>query len=127
MFDVRITDTNSPSYINMSPQNVLSLAETEEKRKYSNACEAHHCNFTPLCFSIDGFMGRESKCFLKRLADRLSTVWNLPYSQSMTWVRTQISFAMLRATNLYIRETLYKWRGMCTEDGSRINPTIVND
>ena len=35
-----------------------TLAETEKKRKYSSACEAHHCSVTPLSFSIDGLTGR---------------------------------------------------------------------
>ena len=63
MFDVRILDSDSPSYSNKSPQSVVAAAEIEKKRKYSAACESHHCSFTPLCFTIDGLMGKESKSF----------------------------------------------------------------
>ena len=58
---------------------------------------------------------------------KIKKIWELPYSrQSMTWVSTKLSFALLRATNLCICGTRYKWKRMCMEDGSGINPTIIN-
>ena len=125
MFDVRILDSDSPSYSNKSPQSVVAAAEIEKKRKYSAACESHHCSFTPLCFTIDGLMGKESKSFLKCLAEGLSTRWNIHYSVSMNWVRTKLSFALLRPTNLCLRGTRSIRRGVNIEDGFGVNPTIM--
>ena len=125
MFDVRILDSDSPSYSNKSPQSVVAAAEIEKKRKYSAACESHHCSFTPLCFTIDGLMGKESKSFLKCLAEGLSTRWNIHYSVSINWVRTKLSFALLRATNLCLRGTQSIRRGVNIEDGFGVNPTIM--
>ena len=125
MFDVRVVDSDSPSYSDKSPQSVLAIAEREKKRKYIAACESRHCSFTPLCLTIDGLAGIEMKTFLQRLADRLSTIWDLHYSLTMNWVRTKLSFALLRATNLCIRGTRSKWRGVNIEDGSGINPLII--
>ena len=125
MFDVRILDSDSPSYSNKSPQSVVAAAEIEKKRKYSAACESHHCSFTPLCFTIDGLMGKESKSFLKRLAEGLSARWDNHYSVSMNWVHTKLAFALLRATNLCLRGTQLIQRGVNIEDGSGVNPTVV--
>ena len=103
----------------------MAIAEREKKRKYIAACESRHCSFTPLCLTIDGLVGTEMKTFLQRLADRLSTIWELHYSLTMNWVRTKLSFALLRATNLCIRGTRSKWRGVDMEDGSGINSSII--
>ena len=74
IFDVRIVDSDAPSYHHLSPKAVLKQAETAKKNKYSNACEAVHASFTPLCLTIDGLVGTEANTFLKRLAERLSKV-----------------------------------------------------
>ena len=125
MFDVRIIDTDSPSYSNKPPLNVLTTADNEKKRKYSKACEARHCYFTPLCLSTDGLMGSELKSLLKCLANHLSTIWELHDSLTINWIRAKLSFALLCATNLCIRGTCSKWKGVCLEDGSGINLTTI--
>ena len=58
--DVRVVDTDAPSYCSHSPQVVLSSAEAEKKWKYVEICLARHAGFTPLCFSIDGILGTEA-------------------------------------------------------------------
>ena len=112
MFDVRLVDSDSSSYCDKSPQSVLVTAERKKKRKYIAACESRHCSFTPLCLTIEGLVGTEMKSFVQRLANRLSTIWDLHYSLTMNWVRTKLSFALLRATNLCVRGTRSKWRGV---------------
>ena len=49
LFDVRIVDTDAPSYLGKSPEAVLKAAEREKKNKYARACEDQHASFTPLC------------------------------------------------------------------------------
>ena len=122
LFDIRVIDTDAPSYINHSPSIIISNAERDKKVKYSRACESRHASFSPLCISIDGLLGKEFSCFLKRLADRLSSKWDLNYSIVMNWLRSKLSFAVLRATNLCIRGSRTKWRGLGLEDGAGINP-----
>ena len=39
LFDVRVTDTDTQSYLHCSPEDVLTTAETKKKKKYSTACE----------------------------------------------------------------------------------------
>ena len=121
-FDIRVTDTDAPSYQNRNPMNVLKTAETEKKNKYGPACEEKHMSFTPLVTSIDGVLAPEFTFFLKRLADGLASIWDRPYSHVMCWVRCRMSFAILRATNICIciRGTKSKWRSLGVEDGYTI-------
>ena len=48
-------------------------------------------------------MGKEADLLLRRIAEKLTQKWNLPYSQIVTYVRTRISIAVTRATHLCIR------------------------
>ena len=121
LFDIRIVDTNVPSYLAKSPQTVLRTAEREKKLKYGQACEDRHANFTPLCVSVDGLVGPEMNTFLQRLAQRLAIKWDTPYNTSLFWIRAKLSFSLIRTTNLCIRGTRTKWRGIGMEDGSGIN------
>ena len=107
-FDIRVTDTDAPSYQNRNPMNILKTAEIEKKNKYGPACEEKHISLTPLVTSIDGVLAPEFTFFLKRLADGLASKWDRPYSHVMCWVRCRISFAILRATNICIRGTRSK-------------------
>uniref|UniRef100_A0A1X7UDW6 Uncharacterized protein n=1 Tax=Amphimedon queenslandica TaxID=400682 RepID=A0A1X7UDW6_AMPQE len=122
LFDVRVIDSNSPSYRHVSPKAVLKSAKTAKKNKYSSACESIHTSFTPLCFTIDGLVGVDVNNFLKKLAGRLSLKWDQPYSQVIYWVRKRLSFALLRATGLCLRGTRSKLKLIHFEDGAGISP-----
>jgi hypothetical protein len=100
--DIRVVDTDAPSYLNKSPESVLMSAENEKKSKYSKACEADwHASFTPLCLSVDGLLGPELKFFLKYLAENLALKWDENYSVTIYWLKCKLSFAIIiRSTNL---------------------------
>ena len=127
LFDVRITDSDSPSYADKPPFDVLLSAKREKKRKcmYAATCELRYSSFTPLCLTIDCLMGREMRFYLQCLADCLTTIWELPYSLTMFWLRTRLSFALLWATSLCIRSSRTRWKGLGMEDGSGINPVYL--
>jgi hypothetical protein len=44
LFDIRVVDSDAPSYLNKSPEGVLKIAEREKKLKYGKACEDCHAN-----------------------------------------------------------------------------------
>ena len=123
ILDVRVVDSDAPSYVRKVPLQILKTAEREKKSKYQEACNSIHSSFTPLCMTVDGLLAPETNFFLKRLADRLSIKWDRPYSTVIYWIRTRLSFALLRATNLCIRGTWSKIRTINMEDGAGI--TIV--
>ena len=120
LFDVHVVDTDAPSYRSRSPQAVLCSAEAEKKRKYVEACLARHAGFTPLCFSIDGMLGKEADFFLRRLADLLSAKWERPYSMVTGWVRSRLSFAVLQATMLCVWGSRSCWRSLGIVDRASI-------
>ena len=62
----------------------------------------HGC-FTPLVFSIYGGMGREGRTFYDRLADILAEKRKVKKSITTNWIRTKISFALLKTCLLCLR------------------------
>jgi len=60
LFDVRIVDTDTQSYLTHSPKSIHFGVEIEKKRKYSTVCCVCRAHFTPLCFSVDGLAGGSS-------------------------------------------------------------------
>ena len=118
LFDIRVIDTDAQSYRTQSPIDVLSGAEKDKKKKYLEACSDRRAMFTPLCTSVDGLLGREANVFVKRIAERLSYKWNTNYGQVLGWIRTHLSFSILRATVLCLRGSRTKWRSINVVDGS---------
>ena len=60
-------------------------------------------SFTPLVFRTYGRMGNEFQCFLKHLADKIAQKDTEPYNIIITWLRTQISFELLRSVHACVR------------------------
>ena len=101
--DVRVTDTDAPSYQSRDPIKVLETQEREKKRKYLEPCLAQRRHFTPFVMSVDGLLGKEGDFFIRRLAGRLSTKWQRPYSMVKGFVTTRISVAAIRGASLCVR------------------------
>ncbi len=76
IFDIRVTDTDGPSYRDKDPAKVLKKQEDEKKGKYLDACREAQLHFTPMVFSIDGMEGKEAEAARKRLASKLAEQWN---------------------------------------------------
>ena len=62
-----------------------------------------HGSFTPLVFSCLGGMIPECSNFYDRVANRISEKRDIDLSKGRAWVRTKLSFCLLRTTNLCIR------------------------
>ena len=93
LLDVRVVDTDAPSYMHCTTVAVFSTAKQEKKRKYNGAAEARQASFTPFVVSTDGMLGSEANFLLKRLAQRISMKWNKPLGPITGWLRTRLSFA----------------------------------
>ena len=50
--DIRVLDSDAPSYQSTPPTRVLRNAEREKKLKYSSVCERQHASFTFLCITV---------------------------------------------------------------------------
>jgi hypothetical protein len=103
IFDVRITDTDAPTYRGQSTAKVLEKHEKEKKKKYLKACLEQRRHFTPLVFSVDGVLGSEAKAASKRLAARLSEKWKRPYSEVCGFVRSRLSVSLVRSMSSCLR------------------------
>ena len=60
-------------------------------------------SFTPLVFGTNGGMGADCNCFLKRLAEKLSEKNEEPYHITITWIRTLLSFEILKSVHTCAR------------------------
>ena len=60
LLDVRVTDTDAPSYSQRVVSAILSSAEEAKKMKYSEAAALCRASFTPFVVSVDGVLGREA-------------------------------------------------------------------
>ena len=103
VFDIRITDTEAPTYRRMDPAKVLKKHEKEKKDKYLEACLARRRQFTPLVFSVDGLRSKETDAACKRISSLLAKKWNRQYSDVCGYVRSRLSLALVRATSMCLR------------------------
>jgi hypothetical protein len=103
IFDFRVTDTDQPSNRNTDPSKVLLRHEKEKKAKYGDHCIARRRTFTPLVFSVDGLLGKEATAASKRLASSLAAKWKRSYSEICGFVRSRISFALVRSSSRCLR------------------------
>ena len=79
IFDVQITDVTAKSYRDSTTTANLQKGENLKKRKYLKACLEARQSFTPLVFSAEGCMGKETNAAVKRLAVLLSNKWDREY------------------------------------------------
>ena len=57
-------------------------------------------------------MGAEAERTLKRLAEMMVWKWEKRYSYIINWIRAYMTFAVIRATNLCLRGSRNKWKGV---------------
>lgn len=102
--DVRVFDLNAQRHRNLHLQKCYKRNEDEKKRTYNErVLEVENATFTPLVFATNGGMARECKIFFKRLAQMISEKRDTEYSAAANFIRTKISFSLLRSTLMCIR------------------------
>ncbi|CAH3115390.1 unnamed protein product, partial [Porites lobata] len=80
------------------------LTRGVDERKYQQqVLDVEMGSFTPLVFRTNGRMGNECQRFLKRLAGKIAQKDTEPYHVVITWLRTQISFELLRSVHACVR------------------------
>ena len=87
-FDVRVFNPNAKRYVSQEPSKTYELNEKEKKKQYNERIlQVEHGSFTPLVMSATGGMGRESRKFYARLAEKLSEKRKQNYSLTASWLR----------------------------------------
>ena len=78
--------------------------EAEKKTAYNKrVTQIEHGSFTPIVFSALGGCGRETSQFVKSLIEKLSKKRDIPVSITANYIRTKISFELLRSQVMCIR------------------------
>ena len=123
LFDVRVIDSDTASYVDHPVSSVLATAEEEKKRKYLPAAQQCHASFTPFVVSIDGALGHEALMFLQRLSDRLADSWGKGYGYVFMG-KVHLAFAIIRATSLCLHGSHVRWRSATSIDDGAGLPNV---
>ena len=80
-----------------SLKEAYEMNEKEKKRRCNDRIvNVEHGFFTPLVFSCYGGMSHECTMFFKHLTSIFANKRNEPYKNIAKWIRTKISFALLK-------------------------------
>ena len=102
--DVRVFYPFAPSYRNQGLQSSMKSMENKKKRKYlEKILNEEYGTFTPLVFTSNGAMSRETKRFYQRLAELLSEKSNVSLPETTAWVKRKISFSLIRSSVICLR------------------------
>ena len=94
----------APSNCSQSLGAMYRKHEQEKRRQYEERIrEIESASFSPLVFTSSVSMSPRASIFFKRLADIISNKRVQEYSITMNWVRTIISFAVLRSAIMCLR------------------------
>ena len=103
LFDFHVCNADAQSYSNRPVTAVLDSLAQAKKTKHAQACRQRRTDFTPFIVTTDGALQREGRHFLKRLASCLANKSSKNYCTTMSFVCTQLSLAILRATGHCLR------------------------
>ena len=96
--DVRVFNPHAPSYRSMAPSRLYQRHEKEKRRAYNQRiAEVEQASFSPLIFSATGGIGRTATTFYQRLATLTAKKRKQDYNQTLLWMRSRLSFALLRS------------------------------
>ena len=103
-FDVKVFNPFAKSFRDIPLMKCYKRCEQQKKRAYEERIrEVEHGSFTPLIFSAQGGMSKETATMYKRLASLLSSKRSQPYSSTINWIRCRIGFALLRSMIMCLR------------------------
>ena len=125
LFDIRVVDTDAPSYREHAPAAVFDSGAVEKKRVYRLAVEYRRGNFTPFVQLIDGLLQREASHFIKHLSAGLAFKWEQPFSEVLAYVRSRHLLASIRSASLCLHGSRVKWgSGLGFEDGAPLQSVM---
>ena len=100
--DVRVFNPFAKTHLKSKLETVFKGVESKKKTDYNERVIAiEHGSFTPIIASA-GF-GRESSRFLKEFINKIAEKHDLSKSSVANYVRTKLSFVLVRAQNMCLR------------------------
>ena len=106
-FDVRVFNPYAPSNQTPRIQTSYQRHENEKRKKYEQrVIEIEHSTFVPFVLTCTGGLGPAATLTLKRIGNLLAERHvDSPYCQIMGFLRTRLSFALLRSALMCLRGT----------------------
>ena len=103
-FDVSVFNPFAKTHLNSKLETVFKSTETKKKNDYNERVIAiEHGSFTPIVTSAYGGFGRETSRFINELVTKISEKHDLPKSSVANYVKTKLSFVLIRAQNMCLR------------------------
>ena len=103
-FDVRIFNPFAKSHLNSKLETVFKAQENLKKKAYNErVIKVEHGSFAPVVLSAFGGAGRETGFFFSKLAEKISEKHDIPKSTISNYIRTKISFELVRAQGECLR------------------------
>ena len=103
-FDVKVFNPFAKTHIHQNLESVFRNCERDKKRLYNERIIAiEHGSFTPVILSAFGGLGYESGIFLSKLIEKLSVKRGVERSVVANFVRTKLSFELVRSQVACIR------------------------
>ena len=101
-FDVKIFNTllNPVLKLYLTPTNIMSVKTLKYQQRI---VDVEHSSFVPLIFACTRRAARGSTKTVQKLAEKLTGKRNESYSDTINFIRTKISFALLRSAILCLR------------------------
>ena len=103
-FDVKVFNPYAKSYLGSSLDALFKQNESAKKREYGERIvRIEHGSFTPVVLSAYGGFGVETNRFLAHLINKIADKRDLERSYVANYIRTKISFHLVRSQVLCIR------------------------
>ena len=110
-FDVRVTHVNSRSNQGKHTAAIFKEQENEKKRKYNQrVMDVEMGTFTPLVSGTNGGHGTRLSELFKNSRKKLSSKNNEPDGSVISWLRIQLSFAILRTVHRCVKGSRYPFK-----------------
>eukprot|EP00794_Sanderia_malayensis_P014696 gene14696-biopygen11793 len=114
-FDVRVINPFAKSHMSQKLSTAFSSSEKEKKRQYNQRIiDVEHGSFSPLVFTPYGGCGREAENVIINLAAKLTAKKDFEHSRVVHWLRTKLSFLLLRSAILCVRGSRAIKSQVCT-------------
>ena len=103
-FDIRVFNPFAKSHINTNIETLFKQNEKIKKTAYNDrVIKIEHGSFTPVVFSSFGGSGLETSRFVSRLVEKVSQKKNMDKSVVANYLRTKVSFELVRSQVAMIR------------------------
>ena len=109
-FDLRAFNPFAKTYLNSKLEAAFNQNERAKKSQYNQrVITVEHGSFSPIVLSAYGGFGKETDRFIKKLTNKLSEKKEIPCSTMANYIRTKLSFELVRSQVLCVRGSRKLW------------------